>query len=579
MLLRLLRERLQPYRHFLVAVLGLQFVSVLAMLYLPSLNARIIDDGIAQGDTDVILRLGAIMLVVSIAQIIASVAAAWFGARAAMSFGRDVRRDIFQRVGTFSARELQHFGAPSLITRGTNDVTQVQMLVLMACLIAASSPIMMIGGVIMALREDVGLGWILAVVVPALFVSVGFVVSRMIPNFRLMQGRIDEVNRVLREQITGIRVVRAFVREPHEAERFARANGDLTDVAVRAGRWMALMFPLVMIVVNVASVGVIWFGGQRVDNGQMEVGALTAFLSYLMQILMSVMMATFMLMQVPRSAVCADRIAEVLDTHSSVVPATDPVAPDPARRGHLDLAEVTVTYPGADAPVLCDVDLSARPGRTVAVIGSTGSGKTTLLNLVPRLFDTSSGVVSVSGVSVRDLEPSVLWDQIGLVPQKAYLFSGTVRSNLEHGKGDATEAEMWAALDVAQARDFVEALPEGLDAPVAQGGTNFSGGQRQRLAIARAVVREPAIYLFDDSFSALDLATDARLRAALEPVTRDATVVVVAQRVSTIRDADEILVLEDGRVVGRGTHDELLAGCTTYAEIVASQHSAEEVSA
>ncbi|MBU1802272.1 MAG: ABC transporter ATP-binding protein/permease [Actinobacteria bacterium] len=579
MLLRLLRERLQPYRHFLAAVLGLQFVSVLAMLYLPSLNARIIDDGIAQGDTDVILRLGAIMLVVSIAQIIASVAAAWYGARAAMSFGRDLRRDIFQRVGTFSARELQEFGAPSLITRGTNDVTQVQMLVLMACLIAASSPIMMIGGVIMALREDFGLGWILAVVVPALFVSVGFVVSKMVPNFRLMQGRIDEVNRVLREQITGIRVVRAFVREPHEAERFAQANGDLTDVAVRAGRWMALMFPLVMIVVNVASVGVIWFGGQRVDDGRMEVGALTAFLSYLMQILMSVMMATFMLMQVPRSAVCADRIAEVLDTDSSVVPATDPVAPDPALRGHLDLEQVTVTYPGADAPVLCDVELSARPGRTVAVIGSTGSGKTTLLNLVPRLFDTSSGVVRVSGVSVRELEPSVLWDQIGLVPQKAYLFSGTVRSNLEHGRGDATEDEMWAALEVAQARDFVEALPEGLDAPVAQGGTNFSGGQRQRLAIARAVVRQPAIYLFDDSFSALDLATDARLRAALVPVTRDATVVVVAQRVSTIRDADQIVVLEDGRVVGRGTHDELLAGCTTYAEIVESQHSAEEVSA
>ncbi|MAS56783.1 MAG: multidrug ABC transporter ATP-binding protein [Pimelobacter sp.] len=578
MLLRLLRERLQPYRHLLAAVVGLQLVSVLAMLYLPSLNARIIDDGIARGDTDTILRLGAIMLVVSVAQIIASVAAAWYGARAAMSFGRDVRRDIFQRVGTFSARELQRFGAPSLITRGTNDVTQVQMLVLMACLIAASSPIMMVGGVIMALREDVGLGWILAVVVPALFVSVGFVVSRMIPNFRLMQGRIDEVNRVLREQITGIRVVRAFVREPHEAERFARANGDLTDVAVRAGRWMALMFPLVMIVVNVASVGVIWFGGQRVDDGQMEVGALTAFLSYLMQILMSVMMATFMLMQVPRSAVCADRIAEVLDTDSSVVPASHPVAPDPALRGHLDLEQVTVTYPGADAPVLCDVDLSARPGRTLAVIGSTGAGKTTLVNLVPRLFDASSGVVRVSGVSVRDLEPSVLWDQIGLVPQKAYLFSGTVRSNLEHGKGDATEAEMWAALDVAQARDFVEALPEGLDAPVAQGGTNFSGGQRQRLAIARAVVREPAIYLFDDSFSALDLATDARLRAALEPVTRDATVVVVAQRVSTIRDADEILVLEDGRVVGRGTHDELLTGCTTYAEIVDSQHTVEEVS-
>ena len=576
MLLSLLRERLVPYRFLLAAVVGLQFVSVLAMLYLPSLNARIIDEGIAVGDTGTIVRLGAMMLVVSIAQIAASVAIAWYGARAAMSFGRDLRRDLFQRVGTFSARELQQFGAPSLITRGTNDVTQVQMLVLMGCLIAASSPIMMIGGVIMALREDVGLGWILAVVVPALFVSVGFVISRMVPNFRLMQGRIDEVNRVLREQITGIRVVRAFVREPYEAERFAKANGDLTEVAVRAGRWLALMFPLVMVVINVASVGVIWFGGQRVDNGQMGVGALTAFLSYLMQILMSVMMATFMLMQVPRSAVCADRIAEVLATDSSVVPSADPTAPDPALRGHLDLEAATVTYPGADAPVLCDVDLAARPGQTVAVIGSTGAGKSTLLNLVPRLFDTTSGEVRVSGVSVRDLEPAVLWAQIGLVPQKAYLFSGTIRSNLEHGRADADEADMWAALGVAQARDFVEALPEGLDSPVAQGGTNFSGGQRQRLAIARAVVRQPAIYLFDDSFSALDLATDARLRAALVPVTRDATVVVVAQRVSTIRDADVILVLEDGRVVGRGTHEELVAECPTYQEIVASQHSAEE---
>ncbi len=577
MLLSLLCVRLRPYRHFLAAVVGLQFVSVFAMLYLPSLNARIIDEGIAVGDTGTIVRLGVIMLVVSIAQIVASVAAAWFGARAAMSFGRDLRRDLFQRVGTFSARELQQFGAPSLITRGTNDVTQVQMLVLMACLIAASSPIMMVGGVIMALREDAGLGWILAVVVPALFVSVGFVISRMVPSFRLMQGRIDEVNRVLREQITGIRVVRTFVREPYEAERFARANGDLTEVAVRAGRWLALMFPLVMIVINVASVAVIWFGGQRVDNGEMGVGALTAFLSYLMQILMSVMMATFMLMQVPRSAVCADRIAEVLSTDSSVVPSGSPIAPDPALRGHLDLEGATLTYPGADVPVLCEVDLSARPGQTVAVIGSTGSGKSTLLNLVPRLFDATSGVVRVSGVSVRDLAPAVLWDQIGLVPQQAYLFSGTVRSNLEHGRADAAEADMWAALGVAQASEFVEALPLGLDSPVAQGGTNFSGGQRQRLAIARAVVRRPAIYLFDDSFSALDLATDVRLRAALKPVTTDATVVVVAQRVSTIRDADVIVVLEDGRVVGRGTHDELLAGCPTYAEIVSSQHSAEEV--
>ncbi|WP_139984345.1 ABC transporter ATP-binding protein [Nocardioides litoris] len=576
MLLRLLRERLPAYRSWLLAVVGLQLVSVVAMLYLPSLNARIIDDGIATGDTGEIVRLGAIMLGVSVLQIAGSVGAAWYGARTAMAFGRDLRGEVFARVGTFSARELNQLGAPSLITRGTNDVTQVQMLVLMTCLIAASAPIMMVGGVVMALREDVGLGWILAVVVPALFLSVGFVISRMVPSFRLMQGRIDEVNRVLREQITGIRVVRAFVREPHERERFGRANDDLTEVATRAGRWMATMFPLVMLVVNVASVGVVWFGGHRVDSGEMGVGALTAFLSYLMQILMSIMMGTFMLMQVPRSAVCADRIIEVLDTESSVVPPAEPVPPDPARRGELDLEGVTFSYPGAEAPVLSDVTLRARPGRTLAVIGSTGSGKTTLVNLVPRLFDATGGTVRVAGVDVRDLDPQVLWGQIGLVPQKGYLFTGTVGDNLRHGRADATDEELWAALEVAQGRDFVEALPEGLDAPVAQGGTNFSGGQRQRLAIARAVVRRPGIYLFDDAFSALDLATDARVRAALAGVTTDATVVVIAQRVSTIRDAEEIVVLDDGRVVGHGTHEELLETCATYQEIVASQLTAEE---
>lgn len=576
MLLRLLRARLAPYRPWLAVVVLFQFAGVLAMLYLPTLNADIIDNGIAADDTGYILRVGAVMLAVSLGQIVCSVVAVRFGARTAMSFGRDVRAALFHRVGTFSTREVQEFGAPSLITRTTNDVQQVQMLVLMSCTIAVSSPIMMVGGVIMALRVDMGLGWILAVVVPALFVCVGFVVSRMVPNFRLMQGRIDEVNRVLREQITGIRVVRAFVREPYETRRFGRANDDLTDVAVAAGRWMATMFPLVMLVVNVSSVAVIWFGGHRIDNGQMEVGALTAFLSYLMQILMSVMMATFMLMMIPRASVCADRIAEVLDTHTSVPVPEDAVTPDPARRGHLDLDHVTFAYPGADEPVLADVSFEARPGQTVAVIGSTGAGKSTLVNLVPRLFDATEGEVRVAGHDVRRLDPDLLWQQIGLVPQKAYLFSGTIRSNLQYGRPDATEEEMWAALDVAQGRDFVAALPEGLDAPVTQGGTNFSGGQRQRLAIARALVRKPGIYLFDDSFSALDLATDARLRAALKPETRDATVVIVAQRVSTIRDADLILVLEDGRVVGRGRHHELLADCPTYQEIVESQLSAEE---
>lgn len=579
MLIRLLRERLAPYRTWLLAVVVLQFVGVLAMLYLPSLNARIIDEGVVTGDTETIWRLGGLMLAVSVVQIVCSVGAAWFGSRTATAVGRDLRRALFHRVGTFSTREVQHLGAPSLITRTTNDVQQVQMLVVMTCLIALSSPIMMVGGVIMALREDLGLGWILLVVVPALFLSVGFVVSRMVPSFRAMQSRIDEVNRVLREQITGIRVVRAFVREEHERERFGQANDRLTDVAVAAGRWMATMFPLAMLVVNVSSVAVIWFGGHRVDSGQMEVGALTAFLSYLMQILMGVMMSTFMLMQVPRSAVCADRIVEVLDTESSVHPPADPVLPDPARRGEVELRGITFAYPGADQPVLDGVSLVARPGETVAVVGSTGAGKSTLVNLVPRLFDVTGGEVRVSGTDVRRQEPEALWAQLGLVPQRAYLFSGTVRSNLQHGRGDATDEEIWAALEVAQARDFVEALPEGLDASVAQGGTNFSGGQRQRLAIARAVVRRPAVYLFDDCFSALDVATDARLRAALRPVTTDATVLVVAQRVSTVRDADRIVVLEDGRVVGAGSHAELIADCPTYREIVESQMTAEEAAA
>ncbi|CAI9399386.1 ABC transporter ATP-binding protein [Nocardioides sp. T2.26MG-1] len=576
MMLRLLRERLAPYRTWLTLVVVFQFIGVVAMLYLPSLNADIIDEGVTKGDTGYIVRVGALMLGVSLVQIVCSVSAVWFGARTAMGFGRDVRAALFHRVGTFSAREVQHFGAPSLITRSTNDVQQVQMLVLMACTIAVSSPIMMVGGVIMALREDLGLGWVLAVVVPALFLSVGFVVSKMVPNFRAMQARIDEVNRVLREQITGIRVVRAFVREPHEAQRFGTANDELTDVAVRAGRWMATMFPLVMLVVNASSVAVIWFGGHRVDNGQMQVGALTAFLTYLMQILMSVMMATFMLMMIPRASVCGDRIVEVLDTHTSVPLPSEPVPPDPELRGHLDLEHVTFAYPGAESPVLSDVSLSARPGQTIAVIGSTGAGKSTLVNLVPRLFDATAGEVRVGGTDVRRIDLDLLWQQIGLVPQRAYLFTGTVRSNLLHGKPDATDEEIWAALEIAQGREFVEAMPEGLDAPVAQGGTNFSGGQRQRIAIARALIRRPGIYLFDDAFSALDLATDARLRAALKPVTTDATVLIVAQRVSTIVDADLILVLEDGRVVGRGTHHELLAGNETYQEIVTSQLTPEE---
>jgi len=575
MLIRLVRDFLAPYRSRVVAIVALQFVGTVAALYLPSLNADIIDNGVVKGDTGYILHFGGLMLAVALIQMLCSIAAVWFSAGNAMRFGRDLRAAIFQRVGTFSAREVQQFGAPSLITRETNDVQQVQMLVLMGGTLMVSAPIMMVGGLVMATREDVGLSWLVLLVVPVLAVAIGLIVSQMVPSFRVMQERIDEVNRLLREQITGVRVVRAFVRERHETRRFNVANDDLTRVAIRAGRWQAGMFPTMMLVANVATVGVLWFGGHRVESGQMEVGALTAYISYLMQIVMSVMMATFMLMMVPRSAVCADRITDVLDTDSSVVPSADPVT-ETSERGTLRFEGVTFTYPGADAPVLRGVSFEAQPGRTLAIIGSTGAGKSTLINLVPRLFDASSGSVSVGGVDVRRLDAEVLWAQLGLVPQRAFLFTGTIADNLRYGKPDASDDEIWGALEIAQARDFVEAMPDRLDSVVAQGGTNFSGGQRQRLAIARAVIRRPQIYLFDDSFSALDLSTDARLRAALAPVTESATVVIVAQRVSTIRDADQILVMEDGEVVGRGTHDELLDSCSTYVEIVESQLTAEE---
>jgi ATP-binding cassette subfamily B multidrug efflux pump len=575
MLTRLLRDYLGRYRGWLLTIVVLQFTATVAMLFLPSLNADIIDDGVAQGDTGYVVRLGGVMLLVTVGQGLCQVTSAYFAGRASMSFGRDVRGALFKRIGSFSSREMGTFGAPSLITRATNDVQQVQMLAMMTCVMAVTIPIMMIGGIVMAMREDFGLSWLIVATVPVLFVCMGLVVSQMVPAFRAVQERLDAVNRVLREQITGIRVVRAFVREPQERARFERANHDLTAVALTAGRWMATMFPLVMIVANVASVGVIWFGGHRVDSGQMEVGALTAFLAYLMQILMSVMMGTFMLMMIPRAAVSADRIAEVLDTDTTVVPPADPVR-ELSVAGHLDVEDAGFTYPGADHPVLSGVSFSARPGETVAIIGSTGAGKTTLVNLVPRLLDATEGAVRVDDVDVRRLDPETLWSRIGLVPQQAFLFSGTVASNLRHGHPEATDEELWRALEIAQARDFVAAMPEGLDTPISQGGTTVSGGQRQRLAIARALVRRPEIYLFDDAFSALDLATDARLRTALRPETREAAVVIVAQRIATIRDADLILVLEDGEVVGRGTHDELIAANPTYQEIAASQGIDEE---
>jgi len=574
MLITLLRTYLRPYSSALLAVVALQLVATMASLYLPSLNADIIDKGVAKGDTAFIMSTGGWMLLVTLAQIACSIAAVYFGARAAMSFGRDMRSAIFHRVGSFSAREVAQFGAPSLITRNTNDVQQVQMLVLMTCTLMIAAPIMCVGGIIMALRQDVGLSWLMVVCIPVLIVSIGMIVVRMVPQFRAMQTRIDLVNRVLREQLSGIRVVRAFVRERDEADRFAEANAALTGTALRAGRLMVLIFPTVMLVLNASSIAVLWFGAGRVDSGQMQIGALTAFLMYLMLILTSVMMATFMAIMIPRAAVCADRIGEVLKTESSVVPPANPVR-ELRSRAELELRDVEFRYPGAAAPVLQNISFRATAGQTTAIIGSTGAGKTTLVSLIARLFDATSGAVLIDGVGVRDLDPEMLWNRIGLVPQKPYLFTGTVASNLRYGNPDATDAELWDALEVAQARDFVEEMPGGLEAPIAQGGTSVSGGQRQRLSIARALVSKPEIYLFDDSFSALDLATDARLRAALRPRTADATVVIVSQRVSTITDADQIIVLDDGAIVGLGRHRELLETCPTYVEIVQSQLAAE----
>jgi ATP-binding cassette subfamily B multidrug efflux pump len=570
-LIRLLRSHLRPYGGLLILLVVLQAVQAGASLYLPTLNADIIDKGVLAGDNGYIRTTGLEMLLFTLIQVVFSVGAVYCGAKVAMAFGRDVRRDLFHRVIAFSQREVNLFGAPSLITRITNDVQQVQMLVVMTCTFAVAAPITVVGGVFAALRQDVGLAWLALVSLPALGLSVGTIVWRMIPLFRAMQERIDDANLVLREQIAGMRVVRAFVREPHEVARFGGVNDELTDVSLRAGRLQALMFPTLMLIINASSVGVLWFGANRVSSGDMSVGSLVAFLTYFTLMLIAVMMGMFVALMAPRAAVCAERIVHVLDTEPSVRASDDPVAPEPGARGTLELRDVAFRYPGAEAPVLCNVTFTSLAGQTTAIVGSTGAGKTTLVNLVARLFDVTEGSVSIDGVDVRDLAPEDLWCRIGLVPQRPYLFSGTVASNLRYGRPDATDDELWQALRVAQAADFVSAMPGGLDATIAQGGTNVSGGQRQRLAIARALVAKPEIYLFDDSFSALDLATDARLRAALVPFVEGATVLVVAQRVSTIATADQILVLEDGRPVGLGTHDELLESCPTYAEIVESQ--------
>jgi len=568
----------RPYKVLIIAVIALQLAQVIASLYLPNLNGRIIDDGVAKADFGVIWSLGGLMLAMSVVQVGAMIGAAWCGARASMSFGRDLRQLIFDRAIAFSEREMGEFGAPTLITRNTNDVQQVQQFTLMTVVMIVSAPITMVGGIIMALRSDPGLSWLIVVAVLVLGAIIGILVVQMTPLFKKMQSRIDELNRVLREQISGIRVIRAFIREPTEAQRFDKANRDFVDVALAVGRRMMTLFPAVFFIMNLSQVAVMWFGAQRIQAGDLQVGQLTAYLSYLAQILMSVMMATVMLMIGPRAAVTAGRINEVLATESSVEAPTDPVMAV-VRHGDVVFDQVSFAYPGAEKPVLRDISFHARPGCTTAIIGSTGAGKTTLINLIPRLFDATEGRVLVDDVDVRDLDPDLLWSRIGLVPQKPYMFSGTVASNLRLGKPDATDEELWHALKVAQAEDFVAAMDGGLDAPISQGGTNVSGGQRQRLAIARALVRQPEIYVFDDSFSALDVATDAALRADLASETGNAAVLVVAQRISTILTADQIVVLDEGTVCGIGTHEELLATNDTYKEIVESQFKAEELAA
>ena len=574
MLVRLLRRHLRPYTGLLLCVLVLQFAQVMASLYLPTLNADIIDKGVATGDTGYIWRMGAFMLVVSVGQGVCSVAATYLAARSAMSMGRDLRGEVFERVSGFSEREITAFGAGSLITRNTNDVQQVQMLVMMGCTMLVTAPVMAVGGIIMAITRAPSLSWLIGVSVPVLLVAVGLIVGRMLPLFRSYQDKLDAINRVMREQLTGIRVIRAFVREEAETERFEDANGDIARVGERVGQLFVLLFPLVMLVLDVTIVGVIWFGGHQVGDGDVEVGTLIAFMSYLMQILMGIVMASFMTIMIPRAAVCAERISEVLATPPTITSSPDAVDTFPTP-GTVEMRDVTFVYPDADARVLAEVSFTVQPGTTTAIVGSTASGKSTVVRLLSRLLEASSGQVLIGGTDVREADPEALWAQMGLVPQQPFLFAGTVASNLRLGREEATDDELWKALEVAQAKDFVSAMDGGLEAAIAQGGTNVSGGQRQRLAIARALVRRPDILIFDDSFSALDVSTDARLREAMGPATAGITKVIVAQRVSTITEADQILVLDGGHLVGSGTHTELLATCPVYREIVTSQLGAE----
>ena len=574
-LLRLSLKYAKNYWPFIILVVILQLASTIAALYLPSLNARIIDEGVAKGDTDFIWSTGMTMLLVCLVQVVTAITAIYFGARTGMGVGRDLRRAIYRQVDDLSMLEVGKFGSATLITRNTNDVQQVQMLVLMTLNFMVSTPIMCIGGIIMALREDAGLSWLVWVSVPVLFVVVAILVYLLMPLFRRMQDQVDDINGVLREQITGIRVIRAFVREPFETDRYADANRALTETSVKVGNLFVLMFPAIMMILHLATAAVLWFGGHRVDAGQMEVGSLTAFLQYLLQILVAVMMGVFMMMMIPRAVVCAERIAEILDTRSTMtIPAGVTEMPS---RGELEFRNVTFGYPGAEVPVIEGLNFTARPGTTTAIIGSTGAGKSTIVNLIPRLIDPQDGEILIDGTPVTEFNRHQLAKLIGLVPQKPYLFSGTIASNLRFGNDDASDEELWEALRIAQADDFVAEKEDQLDERVAQGGTNYSGGQRQRLCIARALTVKPQIYVFDDSFSALDVATDARLRAALDESTGEATVIVVAQRVSTIRDADQIIVLEAGKIVGRGTHEELAEANPTYREIIESQLTTEVV--
>jgi len=571
MLLALVRRYVRPYRRLVAAVMVLQTVSTLASLYLPTVNAAIIDDGVAKGDTGLIGRLGLVMLAVTALQGGCAIGAVYFGSRTGMGLGRDVRAAMFGHITTFSDSETARFGAPSLLTRTTNDVQQIQVLVQMTATVLVTAPIMCVGGIIMAIHQDAGLSWLLVVSVPVLAVANYLIVSRMLPIFRSMQQRIDTINRVLREQLSGIRVVRAFAREPFEQQRFAAANHAVSDAALAAGRWQALMLPVTTLTINISSVALIWFGGLRIDAGAMQVGSLIAFLSYFMQILMAVLMATLILVILPRASVCAERITEVLDTRTAITNPSSPLRPSDGIRGAVALDDVSFSYPGAERPVLEGVSFTASPGTTTAIVGGTGSGKSTLVSLICRLYDVTTGSIHVDDVDVRDYDTEYLWASVGLVPQRGYLFSGTVADNLRYGKADATEDEMWAALRVAAADDFIAATPDGLGTRVAQAGINFSGGQRQRLAIARAVIRTPAIYLFDDALSALDTETDARVRAALLESSAGSTVIVVAQRISTVMAADQIIVLDAGRLVGVGRHDELLDRCAAYAEFADSQ--------